>query len=100
MIKIPHTCPRGRDDCISLSMIGSDDGTSFFCCGENNGDNREVEQDRYTTCFKGEHRDEMAYSDKRDLVHQAAVLVQALAVVERHDGDAADWSAWTESEPA
>lgn len=94
MIQIPHKCPRGREDCIALSAIQADDGSSFFCCGENNGETVVVEQDRYTVCFKGEHRDEMSHNDKRDLTHQAAVLIQALAVVERTHGDPADWSAW------
>ncbi len=94
MISIPDKCLRGRNDCKPLSQIASDCGTSFFCCGENNGASREVKQDKFTTCFKGPYRDEMANSDKRDLVHQAAVLVQALAVVEKAAGDAKDWSAW------
>lgn len=94
MIKIPHTCPRGRTDCIALSNIISDDGTSFFCCGENNGENRAVEQDIYTTCFKGEYRDEMNHSDKRDLIHQASVLTKALAVVEKSHSEDVDWSPW------
>lgn len=96
MIKIPGKCLRGRVDCIALSNIESDNGSSFFCCGENNGESRPVDQDKYTTCFKGDHRDEISYSDKRDLVHQSAVIIQALAVVEKADGDPADWSPWDE----
>lgn len=92
MITIPYDCPRGLKNCISLAKIESDGGESFFCCGENDGSNRSVEQDKYTTCFKGPHRDEMSHSDKRDLVHQAAVLSIALAVVEKDDKDHPDWS--------
>ncbi len=95
MIATPEKCLRGLDNCKPLSQIASDCGTSFFCCGENDGTRRKVKQDKFTTCFKGELRDEISFSDKRDLIHQAAVLVQALAVVERHDEDDADWSPWT-----
>jgi len=98
MMKIPYDCPRGRKDCISLSIIASDNNASFFCCGENNGERRSVDQDKYTTCFKGEFRDETAGSDKRDLVHQIAVLTQALAVIEKAEGDERDWSPWLDLE--
>ncbi len=94
MIKIPHKCPRGRTDCIALSNIISDGSESFFCCGENNFEYRSVEQDKYTTCFKGKFRDEISFSDKRDLIHQSAVIIQALAVIEKDCGDERDWSAW------
>lgn len=93
MISIPRKCLRGRTDCIALAVIGSDDGSSFFCCGENDG-TRPIAQDRYTTCMKGPHRDDTSYHDKRDLTHGAAVLVQALAVIERDVSEAADWSPW------
>lgn len=93
MIVIPSDCPRGLTSCIALANIISDDSSSFFCCGENNGEGVEVEQDKYTTCFKGEFRDEIAHSDKRDLTHQAATIIQALAVVESAYGEE-DWSAW------
>lgn len=96
-IDIPYDCPRGRKDCIALANIKADDGSSFFCCGENNGETRPEEQDIYTTCFKGELRDDTNYSDKRDLVHQASVIVQALGAVEKHHGDDQDWSPWTET---
>ena len=94
MLKIPRTCPRGRDDCIALANIISDDKTSFFCCGENNGENRIVETDIYTTCFKGEFRDEINHNDKRDLIHNASVMVQSLAVIEKSYDDDNDWSPW------
>lgn len=94
MIVIPEKCLRERTDCKPLSQIASDCGTSFFCCGENDGTRRGIEQDKFTTCFKGEFRDEISFSDKRDIIHQAAVLVQAIAVVERNHDDATDWSPW------
>ena len=93
-MKIPYDCPRGRNDCIALSNIISDCGKSFFCCGENNGESRTVEQDNYTNCFKGEFRDEMSQSDKRDLVHQSSVIIQALSFVEKVHGEDRDWSPW------
>lgn len=96
MLSIPHDCPREREDCIALSNIVADNGASFFCCGENNGENRTVEQDKYTICFKGEHRDEMSHSDKRDLTHNGAVIMQALAVIEKAHEDDKDWSPWAD----
>jgi len=93
MISIPHKCPRGRSDCIALSNIISDDKSSFFCCGENDGENLEVPQDKYRVCFKGPHDDRMSNNDKLDLVHNAAVLSQALAVIQAAVGGN-DWSPW------
>lgn len=96
MIKIPDvSCPRARDDCIALSTIIACDESSFFCCGENNGDSRPVDQDKYTTCFKGAGRDDIHYYDKRDLIHHASVMLQAVAVVEKDiASEKKDWSAW------
>lgn len=94
MIKIPYDCPRNKLGCIALANIIADDGSSFFCCGENDGSDRPVDQDKYTTCFKGQHRDEISYSDKRDLIHNSAVIIQALAVIEKDINDDRDWSAW------
>ncbi len=92
-------CPRGRTSCVALSNIVSDNKESFFCCGENSGETRTVEQDKYTVCFKGEFRDEESDNDKRDLIHGAAVIMQALAVVEKAAGDDKDWSAWKDLQP-
>ncbi len=94
MMSIPHDCPRGRKDCISLSIIGSDDNSSFFCCGQNNGELAEVASDIYTMCFRGNHRDSIVGMDKRDLTHQASVIIQALAVVEKSYLEESDWSPW------
>ena len=98
MIEIPYDCPKGRTDCRALANIVADDNSSFFCCGENNGDNRVIAQDKYTVCFKSDHRDSMDHYDKRDLIHHSAVMVQALAAVEKcHDPEEAqscDWSPW------
>lgn len=73
---------RNRNDCKPLSQIAATNGESFFCCGENDGTNRPIEQDKYTVCFKGPHRDQISYNDKRDLAHNAAVLNWALAIIE------------------
>lgn len=94
MLKIPYDCPREREDCIALSNIVADGGESFFCCGENNGENRVVKRDIYTVCFKGNHRDEISLHDKRDLIHNSSVIIQALAVVEKSYSDERDWSPW------
>jgi len=96
-MKIPFDCPRGRADCRALSNIIAGKKTSFFCCGENNGENRTVQQDKYTVCFKGEFRDCMDHYDKRDLIHHSSVMIRALAVIEKcHDPEDTDddWSPW------
>ena len=87
MIYLPKKCLRNRDDCQPYAQIASTCGISFFCCGENDGTTRTIEQDKYTVCFRGEFRDAIEHFDKRDLVHNAAVLVQALAVIEEEDSD-------------
>lgn len=100
MQKIPHKCPRGRNNCIALSNMVADDGSSFVCCGENNGDTRPVEQDKYTVCFKGEFRDTEEYYDKRDLLHHSSVMLQAVAVVQMDVlTEERDWSPWGKSHP-
>ena len=81
----PEKCLRGRTDCRPYSQIVSDDEASFFCCGENDGNMSEgenPEEDRYTLCFKGEFNDQISCNDKRDLVHNAAVILGALAIIE------------------
>jgi len=93
-MRIPYDCPRGLTTCIALANIVSDNKESFFCCGENNGEGRAIEQDKYTVCFKGGLRDERSNNDKRDLVHNASVLIQALAVIEADIPGGDDWSAY------
>ena len=85
MLFLPEKCLRGRDDCKPYAQIESDGGVSFYCCGKNDGSNVAVKQDRFTFCFKGQHRDDMSFNDKRDLTHNASVLIQALAVIENDD---------------
>lgn len=89
MLFYPKKCLRGLNTCRPLSQIvGGQDGDviSFFCCGENDGTDRPIEEDKYTVCFKGEFRDQVSYNDKRDLVHNMAVLAQALAHIEEDEG--------------
>jgi len=94
-VDVPYKCPRGRSDCIALSNIISDgDDPSFFCCGEHSGSMTAVEQDKFVLCFKGEHDDRICCNDKRDLVHNAAVIMQALAVVEKAEEELQDWTFW------
>jgi len=85
MIKLPDKCLRGRTNCIPYSQIASDNGESFFCCGVHDGTINKVLADKYTVCFKGEHDDSVALYDKRDLVHQAAVILGALAIIEEEE---------------
>ncbi len=85
MFVFEDECPRGRKDCKPISNIVVGKRASFFCCGENDGTSRTVKQDKYTFCFKGPHRDEMSDNDKRDLMHNATVLMAALAWIEDED---------------
>ena len=85
----PGYCPRQRTDCKALSQIIASEHASFLCCGENDGTNRTVEQDRYRVCIKSsENNDIMQDCDKRDLVHQASVIMGALASIEQTDSAA------------
>ena len=82
MFKLPLKCRRGLTTCQPLNEIVADNETSFICCGENDGSMCPVAEDRYTLCFKGEFRDDIRFYDRRDLVHTAAVIIQALAITE------------------
>ncbi len=84
MIYSPDKCLRGLKTCKPLAQIASDDKdqSSFFCCGENDGTGRTLEQDKYTLCFKNGSIDQESHNDKRDLTHHASVIVQALALIE------------------
>ena len=83
---IPEYCPRGRTDCKALSQIISQGHASFLCCGENDGTTRTVEQDKYRMCVKSsENNDIMTDCDKRDLMHEASVIMGALAIIENTD---------------
>ena len=91
-IFMPEKCIRGYKTCKPLSLIESDPEVhggelSFFCCGENDGSERELEQDKYTVCFKNRSLDTESHNDKRDLVHQMAVIAQALAIIEEDDSE-------------
>ncbi len=85
MIVLPEKCLRGRSNCNPLSQIASDDETSFFCCGLHDGTLSMVLADKWTVCFKGEHDDSIVLNDKRDLIHNASVLLGALAVIEEQE---------------
>lgn len=79
---MPQKCLRDLKTCEPLSQIEADDHSSFFCCGENDGSMSPISQDKFTVCFKGKFRDQMSWNDRRDLIHSAAVIVQALAITE------------------
>lgn len=74
------SCPRGLKTCESLDGVMSDDGTSFFCCGLNDGSDRTVDGDEFTVCFKNNEVDERGHWDSRDIITQVAVLSSALRV--------------------
>jgi len=85
----PGYCPRQRTDCKALSQIIAAEHGSFLCCGENDGTTRTVEQDKYRVCIKSsENNDVMQDCDKRDLTHQASVIMGALASIEQTDSAA------------
>jgi hypothetical protein len=90
--ELPEKCLRGRSNCEPLSQIASDDECSFFCAGFNGGDmNTTLRQDVYTLCFKGDYDDDIKLFDKRDLVHQMAVIAEALAIIQqREENEAVD----------
>jgi len=86
---IPEYCPRQRTDCKALFQLIAENHASFICCGENDGTNRTVEQDKYRICIKSsEDNDIMQDCDKRDLTHQASVIIGALASIEQTDSAA------------
>jgi len=81
-ISLPKSCPRKRSDCQPLSQILAENNASFFCCGENDGTTRKLEQDKYTFCFRNDSIDEMSHNDQRDLTHTATTILNALSVIE------------------
>lgn len=76
------TCPRQRDDCTVLSNIISDDGSSFICVGYNQKEDRAVQSDRFTHCWKNDVTDERGHWDRRDLIDTISVMSQALSTDE------------------
>lgn len=85
MFILPDKCIRGLNNCQPYAQIVGENKKSFFCCGENDGSDRVIDQDKYTLCFKNDQIDDLTHNDKRDLTHQAAVLIQALSVIEELD---------------
>jgi len=79
---LPDNCPRERNNCQPYSQIVADNCESFFCVGRHDGSISKVLQDKYTVCFKGPHDDHISMYDKRDIIHNAAVLTQAAAIIE------------------
>lgn len=79
---LPETCPRERDNCDPYAQIVSENCESFYCVGLHDGSLSKVLQDKYTVCFKGERDDHVSMYDKRDLIHHASVLLNAVAIIE------------------
>jgi hypothetical protein len=81
-VQYPEKCSRGRCDCQPYALLESNTDPSepsFFCVGNNGGVmSPTVPSDKYTVCFKGQFRDEMAFFDERDLIHQIYVISAAL----------------------
>lgn len=90
MINLPEKCLRGKKTCEPLAQIESDCGTSFICCGENDGTERKVEQDKYTICWKSEEIDTEDHVDKFDIMDTISVLAQGLSVAQHKEREAND----------
>ena len=79
---LPEHCPRERTNCQPYSQIVSDNVNSFMCVGMHDGSLSKVLQDKFTVCFKGPMDDSITMYDKRDIIHTAAVLTRAAAIIE------------------
>lgn len=81
VIYLPESCPRGLTTCEPLAQLMADDppGSSFVCCGLNDGSGRQVPEDRFTVCFKNEAIDERGDWSERDIKDHLSVLAQALS---------------------
>lgn len=77
-----NSCPRCMNNCVPLSNVISESGVSFVCVGANNPEDREVQQDRFTLCWKNDAVDERGHWDKRDLLDTVSVITQALSIDE------------------
>ena len=86
-IYLPESCPRSRTDCEPLSQILSDDGSSFICCGINDGSSRVYPSDGFRHCWKNAHVDELSDWDSRDIIDTISVLSQALSVKENRESN-------------
>jgi len=72
-------------DCKPLANQYSDqEPLTFICVGhlENEKVDRKFEENEYRLCVKSQEADEMDNLDKRDITDQAAVMMQALSVIE------------------
>lgn len=80
-IYLPEKCLRDQSDCEPLAQIASDCGDSFICVGCNDGTRREVEQDKYTYCWKTPVIDQEDHVDETDLLDTISVMSQAMSVI-------------------
>ena len=82
-----NNCFRCRTDCTPLANLSSDDPSdgppnSFVCVGVNRPQDRAIQQDRFTLCWKNKAVDERGHWDKRDLLDTMSVIAQALSTDE------------------
>ena len=78
-----NQCFRCRNDCTPLANISSDESlSSFICVGYNRKEDRTVESDRFTFCWKNKTIDERSHWDRRDLLDTSSVILQALSTDE------------------
>lgn len=83
MITLPIGCPRERGDCEALARTSSDDGRTFVCIGRNDGASRRHPQDVLTKCVRSVDVDTIEHVDELDLLDEASVALQALAIFAR-----------------
>ena len=83
-----NRCFRCRTDCVPAANLASDEPAlgetpkSFVCVGFNRKEDRSVQADRFTLCWKNSAVDERGHWDKRDLLDTMSVIAQALSTDE------------------
>lgn len=83
-----NRCYRCRTDCVPVANLSGEspaDGeqpVSFVCVGFNRKEDRVVQADRFTLCWKNEVVDERGHWDRRDMLDTMSVIAQALSIDE------------------
>jgi len=78
-----NNCLRCRTDCTPAANVAADgEGKSFVCVGWNRPQDRAIQSDRFTLCWKNDAVDERGHGDKRDLLDTMSVIAQALSTDE------------------
>jgi len=67
-----------------LTALGEDPKCPI-CGGENDGTEREMEQDKYTHCWKNDVIDQEDHVDKHDIMDTISVLSQGLSIAQHKE---------------